>query len=184
MALTCRQFADIYKERHVFAKKLEIGEAIDYRLKPMIEYFGDRPSLRYERRMSKTSSPTEEAAHCWSAQDSSRSGAGVHQPHDRDSAPHDERAVGREYIDRTPFRRGTETLVRKLLEDNQRRRRIAEDEEARLLTVAPPLLRSMIIAALGTGMRRGEMPARRSPTSTLRGREHAGTRHGKGKNTR
>jgi hypothetical protein len=60
-------------------------------------------------------------------------------------------AVGREYIERTPFRRGTETLVRKIREDNQRRRRIAEDEEARLLTVAPPLLRSMIIAALDTG---------------------------------
>jgi hypothetical protein len=41
-------------------------------------------------------------------------------------------AVGRESINRTPFRRGTETLVRKLREDNQRRRQISEDEEARL----------------------------------------------------
>ena len=41
--LTFRQFADIYKERHVFAKKLAIGKTIDYRLKPIIEYFGDRP---------------------------------------------------------------------------------------------------------------------------------------------
>jgi hypothetical protein len=56
-------------------------------------------------------------------------------------------AVGREYIDRTPFRRGTETLIRKLREDNQRRRRIPDDEEAQLLAVAPPLLRSMIIPA-------------------------------------
>jgi hypothetical protein len=47
-------------------------------------------------------------------------------------------AVGREYIDRTPFRRGTETLIRKLREDNKRQRRISEDEEARLLAVAPP----------------------------------------------
>jgi integrase len=70
-------------------------------------------------------------------------------------------AVGREYIDRTPFRRGTETLVRKLREDNQRRRRVSEDEEARLLAVAPPLLRSMIIAGLDTGMRQGEMLALR-----------------------
>ena len=37
-------------------------------------------------------------------------------------------AVGREYLDRTPFRRGTE----------------------RLLAVAPPLLRSMLINALDT----------------------------------
>jgi hypothetical protein len=34
---------DIYKERHVFAKKLAIGKTIDYRLKPIVEYFGDRP---------------------------------------------------------------------------------------------------------------------------------------------
>ena len=70
-------------------------------------------------------------------------------------------AVGREYLDRTPFRRGTETLIRKLREDNQRRRRLSEDEEARLLEVAPPLLRSMIITALDTGMRQGEMLALR-----------------------
>ena len=70
-------------------------------------------------------------------------------------------AVGREYIDRTPFRRGTETLIRKLREDNRRRRRVSEDEEARLLQVAPPLLRSMIITALDTGLRQGEMLALR-----------------------
>jgi integrase len=69
--------------------------------------------------------------------------------------------VGREYLDRTPFRRGTETLIRKLREDNRRRRRISEDEEARLLAVAPPLLRSMLITALDTGTRQGEMLALR-----------------------
>ena len=56
-------------------------------------------------------------------------------------------AVGREYLDRTPFRRGTETLIRKQHEDNQRRRRLSEDEETRLLAVAPPFLRSMICSA-------------------------------------
>lgn len=56
--------------------------------------------------------------------------------------------VGREYLDRTPFRRGTEVLVRMELEDNKRRRRISEQEEAALLAVASPYLRSMIIAAL------------------------------------
>src|SRR5262249_56499846 len=60
-----------------------------------------------------------------------------------------------------PFRRGTETLIRKLREDNQRRRRIPDDEEAHLLAVAPPRLRSMIITALDTGMRQGEMLALR-----------------------
>ncbi len=70
-------------------------------------------------------------------------------------------AVGREYLDRTPFRRGTEVLIRMELEDNKRRRRISEEEETALLAVASPHLRSMIIAALDTGMRRGEMLALR-----------------------
>ena len=70
-------------------------------------------------------------------------------------------AVGREYLDRTPFRRGTEVLIRMELEDNKRRRRISEAEEAALLAVSSPHLRSMIIAALDTGMRRGEMLALR-----------------------
>src|SRR5829696_7238597 len=70
-------------------------------------------------------------------------------------------AVGREYLDRTPFRRGTETLIRKLREDNRRHRRVTEDEEARLLQVSQPSLRSLIITALDTGMPRGEMLALR-----------------------
>lgn len=70
-------------------------------------------------------------------------------------------AVGREYLERTPFRRGTETLIRKQREDNQRRRRLSEEEETQLLAVAPPFLRSMIITALDTGMRQGEMLALR-----------------------
>ena len=56
-------------------------------------------------------------------------------------------AVGREYLDRTPFRRGTEVLVRMELEDNRRRRRISESEEAALLAVASPHLRSMIFSS-------------------------------------
>jgi integrase len=54
-----------------------------------------------------------------------------------------------------------ETLIRKQQEDNKRRRRLSEDEETKLLAVAPPFLRSMIVAAVDTGMRRGEMLALR-----------------------
>jgi integrase len=46
-------------------------------------------------------------------------------------------------------------------EDNRRRRRVSEEEETALLAVASPYLRSMITAALDTGMRRGEMLALR-----------------------
>lgn len=70
-------------------------------------------------------------------------------------------AVGREYIDRTPFRRGSETLIKKLHDDSRRRRRITEDEEAALLAQASPHMQAMIIAALDTGMRQGEMLALR-----------------------
>jgi hypothetical protein len=42
-------------------------------------------------------------------------------------------AVGREYLEKTPFRRGMETLIKKLREDNLRRRRLSPDEELRLL---------------------------------------------------
>jgi integrase len=52
-------------------------------------------------------------------------------------------------------------LIRLELEDNVRRRRINPTEEASLLRVASPLLRSMIITAIDTGMRRGEMLALR-----------------------
>ena len=69
--------------------------------------------------------------------------------------------VGREHLDRTPFRRGTGTLIRRLREDNQRRRRLSEAEKRVLLEVAAPFLRSMIITAVDTGMRRGEMLALR-----------------------
>jgi integrase len=160
--LTFRQFADIYKERHVFAKRLAISKTIDYRLQPITEYFGDRPfaeirtadvedfiaDLRKPRIAGRRKTPRVLAP------------ASINRT--IEILRHMMNwAVGREYIDRTPFRRGTETLVRKLREDNQRRRRIAEGEEARLLVVAPPLLRSMIIAALDTGMRQGEMLALR-----------------------
>jgi integrase len=160
--LTFRQFAEIYKERHVFAKNLAIGQTIDYRLRPIVEHFGDKsladiktadvedfiadlrkPRIAGRRKKPRTLSPAsvnrtiEIMRHMMNW------------------------AVGREYVDRTPFRRGTETLIRKLREDNKRRRRVSEDEEARLLDVAPPLLRSMIITALDTGTRQGEMLALR-----------------------
>jgi integrase len=161
-ALTFRQFADIYKERHVFAKKLAIGKTIDYRLRPIVEDFGDRPLA--EIRISDVEDFIADLRkpHIAGRRKTPRilSPASVNRT--VEILRHMMNwAVGREYIDRTPFRRGTETLIRKLREDNQRRRRISEDEEARLLSAAPPVLRSMIISALDTGMRQGEMLALR-----------------------
>jgi site-specific recombinase XerD len=151
--LTFRRFAGTYAKRHVHAKRLKLASTIKYRLKPLVEHFGDRPlaeirTADVEDFIAKLKEP---------------------RPDGRALAPASINrtitllrhmfnwAVGREYLDRTPFRRGTEVLIRLEKEDNRRRRRVTEDEEARLLGVARPQLRSMIITALDTGMRRGEM---------------------------
>jgi len=159
--LTFRQFAQRYTERHVIAKGLALAKTIDYRLKPLIERFGDSPIIEIR---------TADIEDFIADQKKPRAGG---RTRGRPLAPASVNrsiellrhmmnwAVGREYLDRTPFRRGSETLIRKQHEDNQRRRRLAEDEEARLLSAAAPFLRSMMVAALDTGMRRGEMLALR-----------------------
>jgi integrase len=159
--LTFSEFADVYKQRHVLAKGLALADTIDYRLKPLIERFGDRlladiktadiedfvADLKKLRIVNSIDRRTLTAASINRALGLLRHMLNW--------------AVGREYLDRTPFRRGTEVLVRLEREDNKRRRRVSEEEEAALLAVASPQLRSMIIAALDTGMRRGEMLALR-----------------------
>jgi integrase len=160
--LTFREFADIYKERHVFAKALAIGKTIDYRLRSLMDHFGNRPLAEI-----KTADVEDFIADLRKPKIAGRrkrprilSPASINRT--IEIMRHMMNwAVGREYIEKTPFRRGTETLIRKLREDNRRRRRISEDEEARLLAVAPPLLRSMLITALDTGTRQGEMLALR-----------------------
>ena len=69
--------------------------------------------------------------------------------------------LAHEYVERPPFKRGSATLIKLLPEENKRQRRLSEQEERDLLAAAPPLLRSMIITALDTGTRRGEMLALR-----------------------
>jgi CRISPR/Cas system CSM-associated protein Csm2 small subunit len=132
--LTFRQFAEIYKERHVFAKKLAIGKTIDYRLRPIIEHFGDRPLAEIRTSDVEDFIADLRKPHIAGRRKTPRvlSPASVNRT--VEILRHMMNwAVGRECIDRTPFRRGTETLIRKLREDNQRRRRVSEDEEARLL---------------------------------------------------
>ena len=159
--LTFSKYADVYKQRHVLAKGLALADTIDYRLKPLIERFGDRLLSEI-----KTADIEDFIADM-------KKPRVVNSVEGRRLTPASINrtlgllrymlnwAVGREYLDRTPFRRGTEVLIRLELEDNKRRRRVPEEEETALLAVASPHLRSMIIAALDTGMRRGEMLALR-----------------------
>lgn len=60
------------------------------------------------------------------------------------------------YIDATPFKRGTEAVV-KLSQEHTRVRRLDADEEQTLLAACGPHLYALIVAALETGMRRGEI---------------------------
>ena len=60
------------------------------------------------------------------------------------------------YLEKTPYKRGTEPVV-KLSQETARSRRLRDDEEAALLAVCGVRLRAMVIAALETGMRAGEI---------------------------
>jgi integrase len=60
------------------------------------------------------------------------------------------------YIERTPFKRGTETVV-KLSRELPRRRRLEPGEAERLLNACGHHLRALVEAALETGCRKGEL---------------------------
>ena len=131
--LTFREFADIYKQRHVQAKRLATAKTIDYRLKPLIDRFGDRALVDI-----RTADIEDFIADLKEPRVVNRQPGRTLSPASINRTIELLRhmmnwAVGREYLDRTPFRRGTETLIPKQREDNQRRRHLSEDEETRLL---------------------------------------------------
>lgn len=66
-------------------------------------------------------------------------------------------AVGRDLLPASPFVKGGLAAIKLDHEDNQRDRRISDSEEDALLSHASPLVRGLIIVALDTGVRRGEM---------------------------
>lgn len=60
------------------------------------------------------------------------------------------------YVHASPFKRGTETII-KLTRESKRTRRLQEGEAERLLPECGDHLRAVVEAALETGMRRGEI---------------------------
>ena len=158
---TFAQFAQLYADKHARAKALALAKTIDYRLKPLIQFFGPRrltdirtadvedyiAELRKPRGVNGRPGKTLRPASVNRSLELLRHMLNW--------------AVDREYLDKTPFRRGSATLIRPLLEDNKRHRRLAEQEEQQLLDAAPPILRAFMITALDTGMRRGAMLALR-----------------------
>jgi integrase len=67
-------------------------------------------------------------------------------------------AIRTGYMDHTPFKRHTETVI-KLSRETPRSRRLNADldEDTKLLAACDPHLRSVVECALATGMRRGEI---------------------------
>ena len=65
-------------------------------------------------------------------------------------------AVLKGYVERTPFKVGTVTAVR-MLKETPRHRRLEPGEKERLLAEAGPHLRALIVAALETCCRQGEL---------------------------
>ena len=77
-------------------------------------------------------------------------------------------ALGREYVTQTPFRRGTQALIKFERENNRRFMRVAPEEEERLLAAGNSLVHTLIITALDTGMRRAEQGHHRSRAADRR----------------
>ncbi|HVL66546.1 MAG TPA: site-specific integrase [Vicinamibacterales bacterium] len=65
-------------------------------------------------------------------------------------------AVRRDHLDRTPFKKGTEVVVR-LSKETQRHRRLQAGEAERLLEACGPRLRPLVEAAIESGCRKGEL---------------------------
>ncbi len=65
-------------------------------------------------------------------------------------------AVRRDHIERTPFKKGTEVIVR-LSRETKRRRRLQAGEADRISAAAGPRLRAIVEAAIETGCRKVEL---------------------------
>src|SRR5262249_21675094 len=66
-------------------------------------------------------------------------------------------AIEEGYIPESPFKRGDQTVVKMAKGENPRKRRLKPGEEERLWAQAGDHLRALIVAALSTGCRLGEL---------------------------
>ena len=147
-ALTFDAFANLYQQRYVADKQLRSADTIDYRLRLLRRRFGSRQlseirlgdieDLRADLRAAGKRPATINRYLAllrgmlnW--------------------------AVLRGDLDDTPFRKGSQAAVKLERENNRRDRRLAPDEEAKLLGACTGVVHALVVAALDTGMRRGEL---------------------------
>ena len=156
--MTFAQLATVYEERYIKGKGLKTAGEFKWRVKPLTKRFGEtsianirtgdvedwQAELRKPRKVNGTVRAPSAATVNRAVEDLRRMLNW---------------AVSREYITNSPFTRGGLSVIKFDREDNRRNRRIAVDEEARLIAAAPPHLRALIILALDTGVRAGEMLA-------------------------
>jgi integrase len=167
--VTLRDLVELYRDRHVVPNRLALAKDYRYLVKPLLAHFGD-----WKITDIRTADIEDFIADLQKPRViGKRPGLRILAPASVNRIVDPLRhmlswAVRREYIDRTPFKRGSETVVKKLRSDNKRRRRIDEAEEAALLQAAPPHIQAMIITAIDTGMRQGEMLALRFGDVDLR----------------
>ena len=158
---TFSTFADIYVQKHVKAVGLRGADTIEYRLGPLRKAFGPKrlsdislsdvdafvAGLRFPEKLSK---------HHKSVRTRKPSTINRYQALLRHMFNW---AVARGYVLKTPFRREGVALIKLAVEDNRRHRRLSPAEELTVLEQAAPHVRSLIVLALDTGLRRGEMLA-------------------------
>jgi integrase len=164
--MTFAELVTAYEERYVQGRRLKTAGDFRWRVKPLIKRFGPVPITKIR------------AGDVEDWQTTLRRPRLIHGTMRRPSAATVNRAVeelrrilnwavSREYMPSSPFTRSGISVIRFDREDNRRNRRVSADEEERLIAAAPVHLRALIILALDTGVRAGEMLAIRVQDADL-----------------
>jgi integrase len=158
--MTFVQLAKVYEERYVIAKNLKTAAEFKWRVKPLVERFGKMPITKIRAGDVEDWQAQLRKPRMVNGTRRSPSAATVNR------AVEDLRrmlnwAVSREYMPSSPFTRGGVSVIKFEREDNRRNRRLSSEEEERIVAAAPVHLRALMILALDTGVRAGEMLALR-----------------------
>jgi integrase len=154
--ITFEKLVQLYEDKYVKGRKLRTADDFKYRVKPLLARFGPLPITQIRRGDIDDFQAALRQRRLIHGEERQPSKASINRPVSLLRGVLNW-AVAHEYLSSSPFRRSGVSVVRLDREDNNRNRRISSDEEDRLLAAAPPELRALMILALDTGMRAGEM---------------------------